>query len=148
MSQQTWNLSQFYTSDKFHVCDNIKLPGIFGNSKKRFLSVPSLMTVYKEIATFHTFNNIYFDCFLYSHLFSTVALVIDLVVCFSRLVTIFPPSHHLRYSTQALSLSAPILPSVLFVLLKLFSSWSLCAFGGIFVGLFTKIGVKILRRRT
>ena len=68
----------------------------------------------------------------------------------------FPPRHnisskspsHLRYSTQALSLSAPTLPSVLFVLLKLFSSWSLCAFGGIFVGLFTKIGVKILRRRT
>ena len=65
------------------------------------------MTVDKEIATFHIFNNIYFDSFLYSHLFSTVALVIDLVVCFSRLVTIFPPSHHLRYSTQALSLSAP-----------------------------------------
>ena len=117
-------------------------------SRNYLLVCAELDDCWQRNCNFSYFQQYLFWFFLYSHLFSTVALVIDLVVCFSRLVTIFPPSHHLRYSKQALSLSAPTLPSVLFVLLKLFSSWSLCAFGGIFVALFIKIGVKILRRRT
>ena len=67
----------------------------------------------------------------------------------------FPPRHNIssKSSSQIFNASSVLVCtylalSVLFVLLKLFSSWSLCAFGGIFVGLFTKIGVKILRRRT
>ena len=76
-------------------------------SRNYLLVCAELDDCWQRNCNFSYFQQYLFWFFLYSHLFSTVALAIDLVVCFSRLVTIFPPSHHLRYSTQALSLSAP-----------------------------------------